>query len=154
MLLNGAYWNDAVLQGSFSDDGGESWSVPVQRWKERVMMIRHAPVVLSDGSLLLPAYDEKDRHSVLLRGRSPFSLWQQVSRFENLELIQPVLIREPEKLPLFFRPADAPRRIWRSHSTNEGSRWSTPIRTPVPNPLSGLATFYFGDSVGVIYNHT
>lgn len=155
VLLKGSYWNDAELQGAYSDDEGHTWSAPITLWRERGMMVRHAPVLRADGALLLPAYDEAQHRSVVLSSREPFTHWNEVCRFADLPLIQPVLVREVSgRLALFFRPAAVPRRIWRSHSNDDGSTWSVPVRTSLPNPLSGIAAFVVGDRIAVVYNHT
>ncbi len=155
VLLKGSYWNDAELQGAYSDDEGHTWSAPITLWQERGMMVRHAPVLRADGSLLLPAYDEVAHRSVLLSSREPYSQWTEIYRFTDSPLIQPVLVREASgRLALFFRPSVEPWRIWRSHSNNDGSTWAVPIRTPLPNPLSGIAAFITGDRMAVVYNHT
>lgn len=155
VLLKGNYWTDSVLMGSHSDDGGHSWSPQETLWHERGMMVRHPPVVLSDGSLLLPAYEERSHQSILLRSREPYMEWTEAYRFDDLSIIQPVLFREASRrLTLFFRPWGEPLRIWRSHSSDEGSTWSTPVRTPLPNPLSGIAAFAVRDHIALVYNHT
>lgn len=155
VVLKGSYWLDAVLEGMSSEDGGYSWSTPVQLWKKKGMMIKHPPVLRENGSLLLPAYDETASRSVLLSSRPPCDKWQEVYHFSDIEIIQPVLVREAfDRLGLFFRPCSDPRRIWRSHSQDDGVTWSIPIRTPLPNPLSGVGAFVVDGHIAVVYNHT
>ncbi len=155
VILKGTYWNDAELQGSCSEDGGATWSSPAALWLTRGMMVRHPPILLDNGSLLLPAYDECANESVLLSSQSPFSSWREAYRFSGLPLIQPVLVREGNsRLTLFFRPSSDPRRTWRSHSKDDGNTWAAPVRTPLPNPLSGIAAFAAGEKLAVVYNHT
>ena len=155
VLLKGNYWNDAELQGVHSVDGGYTWSPAGMLWRERGMMVRHPPVPLADGSLLLPAYDESLHQSLLLSSRPPYAQWSEAYRFDDPPLIQPVLVREAERrLALLFRPWTDPRLIWRSHSSDDGRNWSAPIRTPLPNPLSGVGAFVAGDRLAVVYNHT
>jgi predicted neuraminidase len=155
VALRGQYWNDAVLHGAHSDDGGETWSASTQLWPSRGLMVRHPPLVLGDGSLLLPAYDEHRREALLLRSLSPFRSWNIQHRFTGLALIQPALIRErAHRLTLFFRPAEAPRLIWRSHSADDGTSWSDPVPTALPTALSGMAAFSLGGTIGLVYNHT
>ncbi len=154
-LLKGGYWNDAVVAGSRSSDGGRSWSAPVTLWRERGIMIRHPPVLLENGSLLLPAYREADRESVLLKSHSPYSEWRLAYRFEDLALIQPVLAQhDSARLEIYFRPGTTPHRIWRSLSTDGGATWSVPVRTSLPSPSSGLAAFLHRGRTVLVYNHT
>ncbi len=154
-LLKGDYWNSAELMASFSQDGGNTWSSPHRLWPDRGMMVRHPPVALEDGGLLLPAYDENLRESVLLKSGPPFTEWIASYRFKGLSLIQPVLVRQREhSLGIYFRPWSDPRQIWRSHSNDDGATWGPPVRTPLPNPLSGIAAFVHENRTVLIYNHT
>ena len=154
VLLEGQYWTDAVLHGACSDDGGRSWSTPSTLLPARGMMVRHPPILSTSGEWLLPAYDERHHHAIVLAATPPFQHWRVVHAFDDVRLIQPVLIREPDRLTLLFRPASDPRLIWRSHSTDEGGRWSPPMRTSLPNPLSGISAFSSGGRLAVVYNHT
>jgi len=154
VLLEGAYWTDAVLHGVFSDDAGGSWSRPATLLPDHGMMVRHPPVQCADGAWLLPAYDERRHRSVVLSATPPFQQWRVVHTFDDLGLIQPVLVREPDRLTLLFRPASDPRVVWRSHSSDDGRRWSAPLRTSLPNPLSGIAAVSVGGRLAIVYNHT
>jgi predicted neuraminidase len=155
VVLKGHYWNDAYLQGVWSDNEGKTWSKPIQHWQEPGMMIRHPPVLLDSGSYLLPAYDERARQSILLSSSPPYSKWQAAYRFEVPELIQPTLVNENSgRLTLVFRPSTAPRKISLSHSTYQGKTWSQPQMTDLPNPLSGVSAFSANNNLVVVYNHT
>ena len=154
-VLNGGYWDKATLNGIWSDDGGKTWAPPIPIWQNPGMMVRHPPLLLGGHSLLLPAYDEKLQTSILLTSVPPYKKWQEVHRFADLKLIQPVLIKDDsQRLSIFFRPVDRPRVIWRSHSIDQGRSWSVPMRTPLPNPLSGIAAFAWDNSTAVVHNHT
>lgn len=155
VTLKGHYWNDAELFAGYSLDGGRRWSSPAKLWRTRGTMVRHPPVTLGNGSLLLPVYDESSRESFLIASRAPFQDWQEVYRFTGLPIIQPALVRlDGSTLALFFRPFSEVRRIWRSLSTDDGASWSTPVRTDLPNPLTGLAAFAYGNGIAMVYNHT
>ena len=155
VILKGNYWDDAELHGISSSDGGHSWSSPMLLWKERGMMVRHPPVAAQNGRLLLPAYRENLKQSVILWSDPPYEKWSEGHRFEGLPLIQPTLVRESSgRLSMFFRPTSIPLCIWRSHSTDEGKAWSAPVRTALPNPLSGISAVAVGEKIAMIYNHT
>jgi predicted neuraminidase len=155
VVLKGHYWNDAYLQGVWSDDEGKTWSQPVQLWQKPGMMIRHPPVLLDSGSYLLPAYDERARQSIILSSSPPYTQWQPAYRFVAPEIIQSSIVKEQSgKLTMFFRPATDPRKISLSVSTDQGKSWSNPGLTPLPNPLSGVSAFSVGNNLVVIYNHT
>lgn len=155
VLLKGEYWTDAQMMGSYSTDLGQTWSRPAVMWRELGMMVRHPPLELRQGEFLLPAYDERTRRSVLLSSRPPTQSWDESHRFEGLEVIQPALLRESDReLSIFFRPTRDPRVIWRARSADEGASWSDPVRTNLPNPLTGISAFALGKGIAVINNHT
>ncbi|MFQ5451068.1 MAG: exo-alpha-sialidase [Nitrospinaceae bacterium] len=155
VVLKGNYWNDAVLEGTWSDDDGKTWSQPIQLWKKHGLMVRHPPLLLDGHTLLLPAYEEKSRRTVLLSRSLSEEDWKESYRFPGLDLIQPALVREAGgRLSLYFRPCGNPRRIWRSHSNCQGRSWSTPVRTTLPNPFSGISAFVAGERTFVVHNHT
>ncbi len=153
VFLQGTYWNDAVLHSSFSDDGGYTWSPPAIAWPDKGLMVRHPPVVLADNTLLLPAYDEINFHSLLLEFQG--EEWGIRDAFPDTPLIQPSLFREQNgQLTMFFRPSDDPRLIWRAHSKDEAKSWSPLIRTSLPCPLSGVSGFALENLSAVVYNHS
>lgn len=155
VVLKGTYWNDACLQGAYSDDEGLNWSNPVQLWPTLGMMVRHPPVLLDSGSFLLPAYDERTRQSILLSSDSPHSKWKEAYRFHTPDIIQPAIVKGNDgKLTLLFRPFTDPRFAWVSHSKDQGKTWSEPNTTSLPNPLSGISAFQDNGKLVVIYNHT
>lgn len=183
VALKGIYWTDAELNARCSEDGGSSWSPAHRLWEKHGMMVRHPPILLKNGALALPAYDEVGKEAVILTANPPYQNWEVLFKFTGLELLQPVLIRLPignndpdpdstriqntptkykhpahqtsgSQLTLFFRPWSDPRVIWRSHSDNEGRSWSTPLRTQLPNPLSGISAFSAGSYMAVVHNYT
>jgi predicted neuraminidase len=154
VVLKGTYWTDAELNATQSQDGGLTWQQPTCIWPHRGMMVRHPPVVRADRSLLLPAYDEIRHRTVLLLSQPPYTQWEILYTFRDLEIIQPALVREsPQRLTLIFRPWGEPRVIWRSHSADDGRTWTTPMRTALPNPLSGVAALHVGSHLAVVYNN-
>ncbi len=155
VILKGKYWDDVEFQGARSTDGGRTWSHPSVMWNGRGMMVRHSPVLAGNDRLLLPAYREDLKRSVILCSEPPYMKWRELYTFEDLALIQPTLVREHNgRLSIFFRPTDEPHLIWRSHSDDNGVSWGPPVRTPLPNPLSGLDAFALGEKIAAVYNHT
>lgn len=156
VLLKGRYWTESVPYQATSDDEGRIWSPPRPIWKEKGMMLRHPPILLQNESLLFPCYREKTDESCLLSSPSPYKTWHESYNFSDHALIQPVLIRDSKSssIVLFFRPAGESRSIWRSHSNDEGRTWASPVRTPLPNPLSGIGAFSHNGRIGLVYNHT
>lgn len=155
VLVQGFYWTDAVMLGSTSDDGGRSWTQPRQLRPEPGLMVRHAPIARADGTLLLPAYDERAHEPVLLAARAPFESWDPVVRLSGRPLIQPALVRSgPASLIMLLRPADAERVVWRSESADDGRTWTVPRPTSLPSAPSGLAGFWWRGALAVVHNPT
>lgn len=155
VALKGTYWNDAVLYSIHSEDEGETWTEPIMLWKEKGMMVRHPPVFLKNGTCLLPAYDERNKSSIILASQHPYTDWKISYQFEGTDIIQSVLLKTgKDNLIMFFRPHSDPRYIWKSHSTDQGISWSAPDMTPLPNPLSGISAILVNDDIAMIYNHT
>ena len=152
VLIKGSYWTDAVLYQAFSEDHGVSWSQPEPVWDRKGIMIRHAPVVVNQSGLILPAYNEIENSSVLFSYQN--GEWRESHVFEA-SLIQPVLVaKDSSRLYCFFRPGGDERLIWRAQSKDGGRIWSEVIRTSLPSALSGIAAIESRGRLGVIYNHT
>jgi predicted neuraminidase len=103
-------------------------------------MIRSKPIVLPDGTLLLPAYDERDWTSFALASDDGGATWAPRGRMSGPGLIQPSLALASVGTLAFFRrgPQDRTKRLWRSVSLDNGHTWSTPERTELPNPNAGI----------------
>ncbi len=154
-LLDGAYWNSARLLLTRSRDGGRTFEPPRQLTSRKGWMIRHRPLRTTEGSWLLPVYDEARKTSFVLRSSPDGMKWAAEEPFGDVPAIQPALVRAPnDALVAFFRPATDPRRIWRSVSNDDGRSFSPPRPTPLPCPLSGIAAFATPNALGIVYNHT
>ena len=155
VYLKGTYWNDAELHAAYSVNNGETWTDPISLTLPRGTMVRSAPIQVNGGELLLPAYDEQGHHSILLASREPYRSWNIIHRFEDVPLIQPTIVPGLDNcLTMYFRPTQEPKRIWRSVSPDGGKSWLAPIRTPLPNPLSGIAAVNTNTQTVLVYNHT
>jgi len=155
VVLKGSYWDSAVLNSIWSEDDGLSWSEPCQLFPDQGLIVRHPPLQLDNGSLLLPAYDEVNKNTILLKSHAPYDKWEKGQTFDGLDLIQADLVREKNgRLSLFFRPGSDPRCIWRSHLIDQSNSWTTPLRTLLKCPLSGIAAFAVGDNIAIVHNPT
>lgn len=118
-------------------------------------MIDNLPILLQNDSLLFPCYCEKTDESCLLSSPSPYKSQHESYSINAHALIQPVLIRDSKStsIILLFRPAGESCSIWRNHSNDEGRTWASPIRTSLPNPLSGIGGFSHNGRIGLVCNH-
>ncbi len=155
VALHGSYWDSAKLLRAHSDDEGTTWSTPQVLQFPKGTMVRHPPVLVRERFLVLPAYDESDNRTVLLRSGLDADEWTVDRTFDGDEAIQASLVRQsPDELTMLLRPCGEPRRCLRRISGDDGRSWSTLLRTPLPNPLSGLAGFQVGSDLCLVYNHT
>lgn len=155
VALKGRYWDSATLMRSHSDDGGTTWSTPESLRTPDGMMIRHAPVIRRNGYFLLPAYDENEKQTVLMTAGPDGDGWMEVERLQDTATMQGTITRQGEAdLCMMLRPGGEDRICFRSISGDDGRTWSPVVRTPLPNPLSGIASFQAGDTLCVVYNHT
>jgi len=153
-LIHGNYHTDSVVFSASSDDQGKTWTQPTKVWPDRGHMIRHSPIRAGKHQIILPAYNERTNQSQIYVASMPGPHWQFNHNFDA-KLIQPVITRVGEEdLVAFFRPTGEPKIIWRARSTDNGSSWSTLIRTTLPCPLSGLSAFAIEDRIAVVHNHT
>lgn len=154
VLIQGNYWNDAVVYIASSTDGGLTWSKPRNAGLPAGVMLRHQPYRRSNGDLLLPAYDEETKRTLLMRAERPDAEWKQVYQFPE-NFIQAVSVPlGGTELQLYFRPCGNNRFIHRAYSHDDGDSWSDPIPIPLPCPLSGIAVAALGDLILVAHNHT
>lgn len=156
VALQGQFWDSAVASICHSDDVGKSWSPPQTLRLPAGMMIRHAPIARQNsGGWLLPAYDESSFQTVLISARSDAVEWTPHARFDGTQAIQGDIVRfSDSELVMMLRPHGENRTCLRAISDDDGRSWSNVLRTPLPNPLSGVAAFRLGDTLCTVYNHT
>lgn len=153
-LLRGLYWDRSVWCAVSSTDGGRSFTPTTVISDEEGRMIRHPPLFLPSGKAIMPTYCDRTKTTQLYESSPPYTEWRPGHHFEGSPLIQPALIAHGGKLVLIFRPSSDLRVASRSISSDDGQSWSSPVRLPLPNPLSGLDAFSWGNRIVAVYNHT
>ncbi|MCH7840599.1 MAG: exo-alpha-sialidase [Planctomycetes bacterium] len=142
VALRGHYWDSAVLRVTHSDDLGRSWSTPESLCFPPGLMVRYPPIARRNSCLLLPAYEETKKQTVILIAGPDASGWMAVTKFDNLEAIQGCIVRQSDaELTMILRPSGGTRACLRSISSDDGRTWSRVMRTSLPNPLSGWPPF-------------
>lgn len=147
-----------------SDDHGSTWTratelVPGDKGGRGP--VRNKPIVLSDGSWLAPASDEKDKVWNAYTDRSEdegrtWSATEFISIDRNLipgeGVIQPALWESsPGKVHMLLRSSAG--AICRSDSEDYGKTWSPVYKTDLPNNNSGIDLTQLDDSTLVlVYN--
>lgn len=117
-------------------------------------MPRTHPLVLPDGTLLVPLANENFSAAAMALTRDGGESWQMSRVVPGLGVIQPSVVRLGDgRLAAFFRDASGDRRIKRSESTDGGLTWSPVTATTLPNPGGGVeALMLRSGRLAMIYN--
>jgi predicted neuraminidase len=135
-MVNG--WSAAHVEYKTSRDGGSTWSESRRLTQGFGILSRGTPLLLDDGRLLVPLYEEfLGRQSVLcsLRLRDGRVVSRTCSSVPGSH-IQPALVRFGGSLWAYMR-VDRGERILRSRLGGDGE-WESPSPIDVPNPDSSL----------------
>ncbi len=131
-------WSAAALYFDTSRDGGRTWDGERVFDQEVGMMVRHRPVRLSSGRVLLPAYDEKPWEGMCYISDDNGASWRPSGRMVCANrCIQPAIIeRDDGSLHALVRPGE-PGLAWESDSMDQGETWSPCVASALQNPNSG-----------------
>ena len=120
-------------------------------------MPRNHPLVLRDGSVLIPLANENVNMSAMAIAHDGGARWTTSAAVPTPGLIQPSVVQTADgSLRAFFRVARGTGRIATSASTDDGRTWSPATLTDLPNPSGGIeaATLRSGH-LAIVYNdHT
>lgn len=154
VTLEGLYWNSSKLHlASFNPNTSKAENICSYDFPQGIM-VRHRPIVNGD-KVLIPAYLEEEKQTVILEGNSPFTELSIVGEVEPGP-IQGALIKESEKdYTLILRGTSSERKVARAHSADSGKTWPYLFNTPFECPLSGVAALK-GDegSIYIAHNNT
>jgi predicted neuraminidase len=168
----GPTWSDSRIQAKVSKDLCKTWSDPTVVSFERGLMVRNRPIVLADGSYLLPAYEEKgeDKESVSPESvstsfrfdpKKPAEGWARLGSISSDKgNIQPAIVElEPNHLIAYCRRGggygpNSSGYIVASESKDGGKTWSKGVDTQFPNPNSAVDMMKLKSGrVMLLYNH-
>lgn len=150
----GATWSTSRIQAKVSHDGARTWSDAFPLALEAGMMVRNRPIVMSDGTYLLPVYleDGADTESVGPASTSRFlrfdpknQTWDALGEITSAGgNIQPAVVEvAPGRLIAYARRGGnyAPTTTgWmvRSESNDGGRTWTEGRDSAFPNPNSAV----------------
>ena len=137
-IIEGKGWSEAMLYLDRSNDGGRTWE-GARVFDERPgMMVRHRPVRLSTGRLLLPAYDERPWEGFCYISDDDGETWRESGPMvADGGCIQPAIIERGDgSLHALLRAAEG-GRAWECDSLDGGETWSRCVRSDLRNPNSG-----------------
>lgn len=165
VTIMGSGWDETHVRLMQSTDSGASWSSPVTLRDQYCWNVRHRPLRLRDGQLLLPLYQECLALPTFMRSSDDFATWDEdpePSLTEHAGQIQPALIGPPAgatepSAPIYAitRDGTLTHRIHRMQSDDGGRTWTT--SEPIGLPNSGTSVDWVrlaNDHVVVVFNNS
>jgi len=135
--LKGA-WDTCSIRYRESQDGGKSFGEEKIFRKEWGWMIRSRPLILSNGELLFPFYDEREWKVFFGITKDGFDSFEFYGGLKTPKgCIHPVVVEVKNgELVCFMRTRDG--FIYKSKSIDFGRTWENPSPTSIKNPNSGI----------------
>ena len=127
------------------------------RKRQTGWMTRIHPTVLPGGRILLPLYSDGFNVSLAAISDDMGDHWRASLPMVGYGPIQPTIVRKKDgTLVSFMRDSgDAPYRVLRSISKDDGETWSIATDTDIPNPGSSLEVISLKDGRWImVYNDT
>jgi predicted neuraminidase len=151
-------WSGASLNLMRSTDEGETWSGPRRLVTSPVFdistLVRSPPLPMSDGSILVPAYDEL-RHpypsALMLSANGRVVGHRRIGASRHA--LQPVVVRFDDRSARAYMRAKPAHWVFVSDTSDAGRSWSdlTPIDIPsLDNPVA--VERLDGDHLLVVYS--
>lgn len=155
VTMYGNRWTQCKMYYKKSDTMGYSWEESVVLREELGWMTRNKPLYLSNGEILLPVYDERNWHSMVMISGNGGETWDTYGDVSSPKgVIQPTVVERADgSLLMLMRSRDG--EIWRSSSEDLGRTWEAAQPTDLPNPNSGvdMARLHNGN-IALVYNDT
>ena len=155
VTMYGDSWTQCKVRYRKSNTLGYSWDEPGILREELGWMTRNKPVYLSNGELLLPVYDERNWHSMVMSFHDDAETWETFGDLSSPKgVIQPTVVQRSDgSLLMLMRSRDG--EIWRSTSEDLGRTWTAASPTDLPNPNSAvdMARMHSGN-IALVYNDT
>ncbi len=166
VTMYGDRWTQCKLCYQKSNNLGYSWDENVILREELGWMTRNKPVYLSKGGtswqhvlqdteILLPVYDERNWHSMVVVSGDGGETWETFGDLSSPKgVIQPTVVQRSDRsLLMLMRSRDG--EVYRSTSDDLGRTWTAAIPTGLPNPNSAvdMVRLHSGN-IALVYNDT
>jgi predicted neuraminidase len=154
VVRDGATWSTSRIQFKTSSDDARTWSDASVLSLEPGTMVRNRPIVLDDGTYLLPAYKETggdpelvgpESTSMVFRFDPKARTWTEGGRIKSPRgNIQPAIVQLSDKSLLAYcrrgggYGPDEVGHVIRSTSRDGGRTWSPGVDTAIPNPNAAV----------------
>ena len=140
-------WAGSAINLMSSEDEGETWGPPRRLIASPFFNIRTlvkgVPLLLSDGTIALPAYHEfLGKFGELLRLDAEGRVLGKTRLSWGGSSLQPVIVprSETEAVGFMRYAGDPPARILMIRTSDAGAHWSAPVKTALPNPNAAVAS--------------
>jgi len=135
------WWDDSRIRMIESCDRGETWSDPIMLREEYCWMVRHRPIRLKSGRMVLPLYDECWALPVFMYSDDEFETLREQEfedqgqyMIDHVTQIQPALIERGDgSLAAITRDGGSNHRIHLMTSADQGDTWTVSQPTQLPN---------------------
>ncbi len=155
VTMYGDRWTECKVYYLKSDTMGLRWGEREVLRDELGWMTRNKPLYLSNGDILLPVYDERNWHSMVMISGDGGETWNTYGDLSSPKgVIQPTVVQRGDgSLLMLMRSRDG--EIWRSTSDDLGRTWKAAEPTELPNPNCGvdMVRLHSGN-IALVYNDT
>ena len=156
LVMYGDTWNDCKVHYRTSDDNGRTWGEEQTLISTKGYALRNRPVLLRNGTLLLPAANEMLYTPLFILTRNNFRTMKKTGTNLRDEggLDQPTVVQlSDDSLLAYFRSTQVKGIIMQAASEDGGLTWSGPETTEFPNPEAGIAMERLSDgNLVLVYN--
>lgn len=149
-------WTNAQPYWQRSLDNGRTWQAPSQIMDYPGLMFRSRPLLLP-GRIILPVYDENTWQSrMMISDDEGGSWWLTAPITTPLGNIHPCPVQLADgRLLAYLRTGGKGGVIWRTESADNGTTWTAPTPTRLPNPNAGIDLLRSDSGKLVLaYNHS
>jgi len=128
------YWNTCRVHRLRSSDLGATWG-PRETIREQLgWMTRNRPLLLSNGEIVLPLYEERRPRSTFLISADGGQTWGAGGEIAPDGNEQPALVEDADGALLAWMRQRGGGAILTSRSTNRGRNWTPAVPISLPNP--------------------
>lgn len=155
VTMFGKGWDTCKVKYQRSYDFGKTWQPPVTLRDELGWMTRNKPLILPNGDIILPMYDERDWTSFFLISEDGGETWKPTHKLvAPIGIIQPAIVLVEDELIAFMRCGGSGGNIWKAVSKDFGRSWSHAQPIPLPNPNSGIDAIAVEDKILLAFNNS
>ena len=153
VTMYGDRWTECKVYYRKSNAMGTSWGERGVLREELGWMTRNKPLYLSNGEIVLPVYDERNWHSMVMISEDGGETWNTYGDLSSPKgVIQPTVVQRGDgSLLMLMRSRDG--EIWRSTSDDSGRSWEAAHPTNLPNPDCGVDMVRLrSGNIALVYN--